>query len=96
MWVARNRVLTDNLNERESDSGRDWVDDIATCLSLANKNRAAARTNPENFVFFIVHMYHMLGERADGQPWSIDKRWDFELVGTGKNRVFGAITTAQQ
>lgn len=37
------------------------ADDLAKCIDLAGKRPRVARTNPENYVFFIAHMYHMRG-----------------------------------
>ncbi|KAK8080202.1 hypothetical protein PG997_008020 [Apiospora hydei] len=59
--------------------------DIGSCTNLAAGN---AQTNPENYVFFIAHMYHMFGQKDNNQPWSITTNWDFE-VGR-ENRVLGA------
>lgn len=68
--------------------------DIAECLNLANSNPADARVNPENYVFFIAHMYHMRGEPDDDQPWSIQKQWDFAFTRVGGSRIYGAVETA--
>lgn len=67
-----------------------WADDIATCMNLANKEPNTAQANSENYIFFIAHMYHMLGTPDGGEPWFIDKQWDFQFVGKGQNRGFGA------
>ncbi|KAL2867619.1 uncharacterized protein BJX67DRAFT_380966 [Aspergillus lucknowensis] len=68
------------------------VNDIGTCLNLASQPQLA-QANPENYVFFISHMYHILGEEDDNEPWSIPTNWDFQLMGNGQNRIFGAVQT---
>jgi len=60
--------------------------DIGKCL---NQGRARSLINPENYVFFIAHMYHLFGTVEPGEenePWSIATNWDFSL----QNTVFGA------
>jgi len=66
-------------------------DRIADCLNLANSDFESAQTNPESYVFFIAHMYHMLGAEDGNQPWSIHRNWDFELMMMGEKRIYGAI-----
>ena len=73
----------------------DSADDIASSLDLANSNAANARANPENYVFFIAHMYHMLATDHGNNLWSIPTNWDFSLKGRGANRIYGAIETEQ-
>ncbi|KAK3292139.1 uncharacterized protein B0H64DRAFT_445099 [Chaetomium fimeti] len=72
-------------------SGAAEAFDIARCLNLATSNVEAARTNPENYVFFIVHMYHLFGKKSGNSPWSISKQWDFKVHGTARGRIYGAI-----
>lgn len=72
-----------------TDSG--LADDIATCLNLALTQPETAQTNPENYVFFIAHMFHMRGEDDGDEPWSIPRQWDFRFEGQGQNRIFGAF-----
>jgi hypothetical protein len=67
--------------------------DIATCLNLASADPGSARLNPENYVFFIAHMYHMFGAEEGNEPWSIHTQWNFEIV--GQDRVYGAVETEQ-
>ncbi|KAL2872835.1 uncharacterized protein BJX67DRAFT_20775 [Aspergillus lucknowensis] len=74
-------------------AGADERYDIASCLNLANSAASSAQANPENYVFFIAHMYHMRGDADGNEPWSIPTHWDFELMGAGQNRVYGAIQT---
>ncbi|KAL2150897.1 hypothetical protein VTH82DRAFT_5995 [Thermothelomyces myriococcoides] len=63
--------------------------DIATCLNLATSDPSSARINPENYVYFIAHMYHLFGTDEDGAPESIPTNWDFQLMGRGSLlRVF--------
>ncbi|KAK4038077.1 hypothetical protein C8A01DRAFT_48254 [Parachaetomium inaequale] len=75
-------------------SGMDEKYDIADCLRLAGRNPSAARKNPENYVFFIAHMYHMRGGEDGDEPWSIRTQWDFDFPRTGR-RVYGAVETHQ-
>ncbi|KAK0742157.1 hypothetical protein B0T21DRAFT_124691 [Apiosordaria backusii] len=71
-------------------AGDDEIYDIASCIDLANRNGAEARQNPESYVFFVAHMYHMLGTPdAEDPDGSINKQWDFKVQ--GKDRVFGAF-----
>ena len=65
------------------------ADDLAECIKLSNSPEAA-QANPENYVFFIAHMYHLYGEKDGEEPWSIGKNWNFASQGRGRNRVFGA------
>jgi hypothetical protein len=58
------RYLTDILNE---------------VLTLANENPSDARRNPESYVYFIAHMFHLRGEEDGGEPWSIQHHWDFKI-----------------
>ncbi|KAK8122175.1 hypothetical protein PG984_010845 [Apiospora sp. TS-2023a] len=64
--------------------------DIAACLSLANSQPGMAQVNPENYIFFIAHMYHLRGEDGN-EPWSIPTQWDFKIMGRGRNRILGAF-----
>ncbi len=68
----------------------DLVDDIGSCLNLAGE---PSRKNPETYVFFIAHMYHMRGADEGNEPWSIPTNWDFKPMGK-VNRIFGAIETS--
>ncbi|KAH8585528.1 hypothetical protein B0O99DRAFT_154103 [Bisporella sp. PMI_857] len=72
-------------------SGEDEDYDIATCLNLALRNPAAAQANPENYIFFIAHMFHKYGTPDNNEPWSIQTQWDFHLTGVGGNRVMAAF-----
>ncbi|KAL2802027.1 hypothetical protein BJX63DRAFT_438263 [Aspergillus granulosus] len=74
-------------------AGDDERYDIASCLGLATTDPESAQANPENYVFFIAHMYHMFGDEDGDEPWSIHMRWDFKLTGRGRNRIYGAIET---
>lgn len=91
------RQATRNVSPHEFENGHntnprnDSADDIASCLRLAQSQPEAARVNPENFIFFIAHMYHLFGQKDGTEPWSIDKNWDFEIG--RRNGVFGAIET---
>ncbi|KAL2788776.1 hypothetical protein BJX66DRAFT_308231 [Aspergillus keveii] len=67
--------------------------DIATCLNLATTDPVSAQHNPENYVFFIAHMYHMFGVEEGNEPWSIHTQWNFDVIGTGQNRIYGAVET---
>ncbi|KAF6823627.1 hypothetical protein CMUS01_10598 [Colletotrichum musicola] len=69
-------------------SGSSEQYDIASCLNLPAVD---AQKNPENYIFFIAHMYHLFGESEGTEPWSIDTNWDFAVRGRGQNRIFGAI-----
>ncbi|KZL84644.1 hypothetical protein CI238_12874, partial [Colletotrichum incanum] len=65
--------------------------DIGECMNL---NAAKSRTNPENYVFFIAHMYHMFGvpdEDEPDAPWSIPTQWDFQTT-LGDDPVYGAFS----
>lgn len=46
--------------------------------------------NPENYVFFVTHMYYLFGEPEDGTGSSIDKNWDFTFQTVDGTNVFGA------
>jgi hypothetical protein len=68
------------------------ADDLAQCIDLADSAEAAQK-NPENYVFFIAHMYHLFGkedEEDPDAPWSIKENWNFEMKIRDKNPVFGA------
>lgn len=70
---------------------REMPDNIGDCMSL---NAANSRKNPENYVFFIAHMFHMFGEPDEedpNAPWSIPTQWDFQL-GLGNNAIYGAFS----
>lgn len=58
---------------------------------MANEKSGRAELNPENYVFFIAHMYHMFGVRDEQHPWSIEKQWDFAFTDKSRDRIFGAI-----
>ncbi|TRX94653.1 hypothetical protein FHL15_004425 [Xylaria flabelliformis] len=73
----------------------DEVYDIAACVTLARAQGERARRNPENYVFFIAHMYHMLGTDEGNVPESIRKNWDFAADGSGQGWVYGATETDQ-
>lgn len=65
-------------------------DDIAKCLKLALDSPGDAQENPESYVFFIAHMYHLFGNPGGGNPWSIDRPWNFKLTRSNGEAVFGA------
>ncbi|GAW12855.1 hypothetical protein ANO14919_022260 [Xylariales sp. No.14919] len=69
--------------------------DIAACINIVNSDVTRARRNPENYIFFIAHMFHMRGEEEGEEPWSIHTQWDFQLQGLGQNRVMGAFQPPQ-
>jgi hypothetical protein len=46
--------------------------------------------NPENYVFLVAHLYYLFGEPDGDEGTSIDKNWNFEVTGSGKNRILGA------
>lgn len=56
------------------------ADALTECIDLAKKNPAKARLNPENYVFFITHMYHLFGEDEGEDPISIPTNWDFRVA----------------
>jgi hypothetical protein len=57
---------------------RDLTDGLWDIFDLGIQP-SKAQKNPESYVFFIAHMFH-LGGIADGdEPWSIKKNWDFKL-----------------
>ncbi|KDN70775.1 hypothetical protein CSUB01_09792 [Colletotrichum sublineola] len=64
----------------------DIPDDIAECMKLKPDD---AQANPENYVFFIAHMFHKFGEEDEDEPWSIKKNWDFSMT-RSKPYVYGA------
>ena len=43
---------------------RDLADDLAKFIEFANRDKELAMTNPENYVFFIAHLYHMFGTNS--------------------------------
>lgn len=45
----------------------------------ATSRSSNAQLNPESFVFFIAHMFHLRGIADGDEPWSIKKNWDFKL-----------------
>jgi hypothetical protein len=64
-----------------------WTDDIAECIEFARTNpEVKAQRNPENYVFFVAHMYYLFGEADDG----INTNWDFALVRQGTKWIYGA------
>ncbi|RWA13178.1 hypothetical protein EKO27_g1887 [Xylaria grammica] len=69
--------------------------DIAACINVVSSDVTRARRNPENYIFFIAHMFHMRGEEEGEEPWSIHTQWDFQLQGLGQNRVMGAFHPPQ-
>ncbi|KAF9873208.1 hypothetical protein CkaCkLH20_09371 [Colletotrichum karsti] len=71
-------------------AGDDETYDIAACQNLARSNPNEAEINPENYVFFIAHMYHLFGVPDANEAWSIPHQWTFRHQGVGQNRVFGA------
>ena len=90
-WIAayaRHRVLNLTFFDN-ADSAR--IDDIAQCIDAAKDNPVkTARRNPENYVFFVAHMYYLFGEPDGDAGTSIDKNWDFELMVQSGIRVLGA------
>ncbi|KAH7311223.1 hypothetical protein B0I35DRAFT_61850 [Stachybotrys elegans] len=73
-------------------SGDDEKYDIASCINMAASHK---RHNPETYVFFIAHMYHMRAIPEDSEPWSIPRNWDFHNAGQGSRRIFSAFATTQ-
>ncbi|VBB82073.1 Putative protein of unknown function [Podospora comata] len=63
---------------------------LLDALNLASRRSGLARQNPENYVFFVAHMYHMLGQPEGNEPWSIGGNWDFRVTGSGSNRLYAA------
>lgn len=68
---------------------RNFADNLGESLKLS---QAKQLKNIENYVFFIAHMYHMRGDPDGTFPWSIDKKWNFEMMTDANgNEVFGAV-----
>lgn len=56
---------------------------MAVFIGWSLTNPLRARRNPENYVFFVAHMYHLFGTPGDTE--GIDRQWDFEM------RAFGML-----
>ncbi|KAM7200806.1 hypothetical protein V8F33_003737 [Rhypophila sp. PSN 637] len=67
-------------------SGDDEKYDIVDVYALGPEPGDKAESNPESYVFFIGHMYHLFGKPDGNQPWSIPKNWDFRIIDGGKTR----------
>ncbi|KAI0837650.1 hypothetical protein F5Y06DRAFT_270974 [Hypoxylon sp. FL0890] len=65
----------------------DEIYDLGQCIDTARTNPVVkARRNPENYVFFITHMYYLFGEQSEG----IDTNWDFGITGRGSKLTYAA------
>ncbi|KAI1474618.1 hypothetical protein F4774DRAFT_429661 [Daldinia eschscholtzii] len=69
----------------------DEIYDLAACIQLAKDDPEKARRNPENYVFFLTHMYYLYGEPSGTDPSSIDTNWDFAPIKKGTDYVYGAV-----
>jgi len=58
---------------------RDLIDTVFDVLDLASVQPSSAQLNPESYVFFIAHMFHLFGVAEGEEPWSIQKHWTFEV-----------------
>lgn len=58
---------------------RDLTDTLWDNLDLSGRKPSDARKNPESYVFFITHMFHLRGIADGEEPWSIKKNWNFKL-----------------
>ncbi|PNP55969.1 hypothetical protein THARTR1_03906 [Trichoderma harzianum] len=61
---------------------------LMKCIDWANVNAVNwARKNPENYVFFVAHMFYLYGTASQG----ISKNWDFEIIEEANgDKKFGA------
>ncbi|KAI1345752.1 hypothetical protein F5Y01DRAFT_322793 [Xylaria sp. FL0043] len=66
----------------------DEIYDLAQCIETARKDGLKAQRNPESYVFFVTHMFYLLGVSGDG----ITKNWDFKLQQQGSKRIYSATT----
>ncbi|KAK8064882.1 hypothetical protein PG994_007520 [Apiospora phragmitis] len=71
------------------------LDGYQETSGCSNFGAADSQRNPENYVFFVAHMYHMYDTKDGDEPWSMSTNWDFEPSGRVQNRVLGAIETYQ-
>ncbi|KAL7943681.1 hypothetical protein V8C42DRAFT_358930 [Trichoderma barbatum] len=70
----------------------DEIYDLIDYIDKAKRNAVQkARQNPENYVFFVAHMFHLYGQPDEG----INANWDFKVsTKPDGNKVYGAITPA--
>ncbi|KAI0865291.1 hypothetical protein F4860DRAFT_509835 [Xylaria cubensis] len=96
-YILSTRLFTSSSGPAPLGSSRTQTKfyDIAACVTLVWAQGETARRNPENYVFFIAHMYHMLGTDEGDVPESIRMNWDFAADGSGQAWVYGAIPTVQ-
>ncbi|KAM7214628.1 hypothetical protein V8F06_010027 [Rhypophila decipiens] len=69
---------------------------IMKAINMASGDPGKAQRNPESYVFYIAHMFHLFGKPDGNEPWSIPKNWDFHIIDGGatkgdkKDMVIGA------